>query len=199
MVNNPNFKHEDVTPGVDTQSEELVGPWSEESDEVRVPADVISFATTKVKAGLRPDRVIYEVVRWNPEDGQTVISNFEAGPGEVIGDYRSASVPDSEGKGAQPKPIDFTSHMLVVDSLGGMQPIPQIGTPPGMMNVPSTSLVVMSDGSVVVRNQAIDEPDPVREEMTRNYRRAINDSKKKRQPPGMGGMMGGMSGPGGRR
>ena len=36
----PEPDREDVSPGVDTKSIELFGPWSEPTDEVTMPADV---------------------------------------------------------------------------------------------------------------------------------------------------------------
>ena len=47
VVYNPNHNREDVTPGVDTKSVELFGPWSEPTDEVTMPADVTAYAMRK--------------------------------------------------------------------------------------------------------------------------------------------------------
>jgi len=48
VVSNPNRNRDDVMPGTDNKSEELAGPWSEPTNEVTVPPEVIAFAEGKV-------------------------------------------------------------------------------------------------------------------------------------------------------
>ena len=160
VVVNPNEKREDVSPGTDVTSRELNGPWSEPSDEVTVPADVVTFAVAKPRSGRRPDQVEYKVVRFNPDDGRTVVSTFSAAPGEVIGEFKTAAVAEFDGKGRTSKPVDFTSHQVVLDALGGPPPLPTLPGVQGQFEVPALSTVIRPDGTLVVRNQARDLLDP---------------------------------------
>ena len=50
VVFNPNRNREDVSPGIDTKSPELFGPWSEPTNEVTMPPDVATYAMKKVQA-----------------------------------------------------------------------------------------------------------------------------------------------------
>ncbi len=56
VVFNPNRNREDVSPGVDTKSVELFGPWSEPTDEVTMPADVTTYALRKSLTSTRRSR-----------------------------------------------------------------------------------------------------------------------------------------------
>jgi hypothetical protein len=79
-----------------------------------------------------------------------------------------------------------------VDTMGGLMPAPKAigGTAP--FDEPAISLILRPDGAVAIRSQPQDVTDPVRDEMERNYRKALKDSGKKRAPRGMGSMsMGG--------
>ncbi len=76
VVRNPNFGLENVSPGVDVTSKDLPGPWSEETDPVTVPADVTIYAQSKALGDRTGQGVSFEVVRWNPEDGLTIVKNF---------------------------------------------------------------------------------------------------------------------------
>jgi hypothetical protein len=184
VVFNPNLGREDVSPGVDTKSVELYGPWSDPTEELTIPSDVAVYALNKepyVRQKL--DQVNFEVARWRPEDGVTVVKRFTAAPGELIGEVRSADIPSSEGKGKQSQKVDFNSHRIVLDVLGGNQPIPAVLGPGlgGLVNNPALSLVVRPDGAVVVRSQANDVHDLVRKDMAENYARELKESDKKRQ------------------
>jgi len=184
VVYNPNRGREDVSPGVDTASAELFGPWSEPTGEVTMPPDVATYAIAKEPPVQKKlEQVSYEVARWEPETGVTVVKRFTAGPGDLIGGEppRTTEIPSSEGKGKQSKKVDFNSHQLVLDAMGGNQPIPQIGAGAGLLPIPVLSLVVNPDGSVVIRSQAHDLHDPVRRDMAENYTRELKESDKKRQ------------------
>ena len=74
-------------------------------------------------------KVRFQVIRFNPADGVTVPHNFEASPGEVIGEPRTADIPVSDGTGKKSKIIDFNSHQIVLDvfankKTGGYQHLP---------------------------------------------------------------------------
>ena len=195
VVVNPNKNHVDVNPGVDTEAEELLGPWSEPTDPVTVPADVATYALRKASATRRDDQVTFQVVRWNEKDGQTITRNDEAGPGELIGNYQSAMVPSSEGTGAKQQSIDFNSRRVVLDTMGGAMPAPKSFGASAPFDEPALTLVLRPDtGTVALRTQPSDVTDPVRSEMERNYTRAVKESTKPRRPRRMGmGMSGGMS------
>ena len=116
VVFNPNNNREDVSPGVDTKAEELRGKWSDPTDEVQMPPDVMPY----VKGTLPPSpasdvKVQFQVIRFNPADGVTVPRSFDAAPGEVIGEPRTADIPVSDGSGKKSKTIDFNSHQIVLD------------------------------------------------------------------------------------
>ena len=197
IVFNPNEKRQDVSPGTDVTSKELAGPWSELSEEVTVPADVVTFAIAKPKSGRRPDQVDYKVVRFNPDDGRTVVSTFTASPGEIIGEYKTTAVAEFDGKGRVSKPVDFTSHQVVLDAIGGPSQLPTLPGVQGFFDVPALSTVIRSDGTLVVRNQARDLLDPEFIDMDETYSRELKDADKKRAP-GMGyGSFGGSSSMGG--
>jgi hypothetical protein len=214
VVFNPNHGHDDVSPGVDTKSTELSGPWSEATDEVSMPADVAAYAMGVMPRDPKADlKVNFEVIRFDPSDGVTVPRRFAAGPGEVIGDVSTADIPTSEGTGKKSKPIDFNTHQIVLDTAGGIQPLPSqfVG---GALERPALALLLRPDGSVLARGQPDDVSNEVRKDIERNYAREIKESNKKRENSmgsgygsmGYGGMMGGgmgyggmMGGPGGKR
>jgi len=183
VVYNPNKDREDVSPGVDNKSENLYGPWSEATDEVTMPADVEAYAMDKLPNSARiGDKVRFQVMRWTPDDGVTVSRDFTAGPGEVIGTPVSTPIPSSEGAGAKPKVVDFNTHRVVLDVVGGELSVPSIGAQGGArFDAPVITLLVRPDGSVAVRDQADDANDQVRKEMYENYRRELKDSDKKRE------------------
>jgi hypothetical protein len=202
VVFNPNKGREDVSPGVDTKVDELRGPWSEATDAVSMPPDVMPYAsTTSPPSAVSDMRVRFQVIRFNPVDGVTVPHRFDASPGEVIGDPRSAEVPVSDGTGKKSKTIDFNSRQILLDifankKTGGYQLLPAgfVGPP---ITKPSLSLVLRPDGSVVLHNEADDEANDVRKDIEVNYKEEIKQSSKKRERgTGMGMMGGGMMGSG---
>jgi hypothetical protein len=180
--------------------EDLKGLWSEPTDAVSMPADVQPFVIGSLPASPKSGpKVAFDVIRFNPEEGATVPRHFEAGPGEIIGDVRSADIPVSDGTGKKTKSIDFTSHQLVLDVMGGLKPLPA-GFPGAPLDQPAVALLLQPDGSLVVRSQADDIANEVRKDIEANYRREIRESNKERQSSlgsgymGMGGMMPGMGG-----
>ncbi len=194
---NPNKDHTDVNPGVDTESKELIGPWSATSDEVTVPADVAAYAQAPEPTERRNDQMIFQVVRWNPATGQTVIKTDDAWPGQVIGEFGPVQEPSSEGGGAKSTYIDFNSRSIVLDTMGGREPaanMPDMGVEKNSNVTPAMALVIQPDGSVIVRSQSRDKVDDVRRDMDSSYRQALADSSVKRESgtggsryPGAGG------------
>ncbi len=182
VVKNPNFEHSDVNPGVDTSSKELIGPWSEPTEAVSVPADVSAYAQSPAQDNRRDDVVMFQVVRWNPASGQTVLKTDDAAPGFLIGDNGNVQEPSSEGGGPKSVTIDFNSRSIILDSAGGRTRLPDIGggIERNTFTVPAVAMVVEPDGSVVIRSQAEDRNDEVREDMEANYHQAIKDSGKPR-------------------
>ena len=199
VVKNPNFERTDVNPGVETVKQFLVGPWSEPTSDVTVPADVSTYAQIPAPDARRDDVVTFQVVRWNPATGQTVVKLDDAGPGFLIGDNGSVLEPSSEGGGAKSATIDFNSRSFVLDAIGGKSRIPDIGVERNTFVVPAVAMVVEPDGSVVIRNQASDRSDEVRQDMEANYDQAIKDSGKKRERGNGSRQPRGASGSGGRR
>ncbi len=181
VVYNPNRDREDVSPGVDTKTIELFGPWSDPTDEVTMPADVTTYALKK-SPDRRAEKVTFQVTRWTPEDGVTVVRNWEAAPGEVVGDTASTPIPviDGSDKKPQSRKVDYTSHLVVLDVTGGDQLMPPIGAQGNRFDVPATTLLVRPDGSVVLRDQAADATDPVRKDIEDNYNREKEESNRKR-------------------
>jgi hypothetical protein len=180
VVYNPNLKHGDVAPGVDTEHEELAGPFSEPTEPVTVPPDTAIYAMEKVPSVGQSDLVKFQVTRWDPSKGFMVVKNFDAGPGDVIGEYVSADIPSSEGEGVKSQRVDFNSHQLVLDVMGGTRPVPtEIDN--SRFDIPALSLVVRPDATVSVRNQAFDQTDEVRRQVDENYKREKEESKKARE------------------
>jgi hypothetical protein len=202
VVFNPNYNREDVSFSVDTKKDTLEGPWSEPTEPVTMPADTTAYAMQKAPAdgtAKRTDRVKFQVANWDPTTGVTVVRNFDAGPGEVIGDPATAAIPTSDGTGSKNKTIDFNSRQLVLDTAGGSKQIAPVGASGAPLDMPALSLMLRPDGSVLLRSQASDVPDTVRKDMDENYKREVKDSGKKRENS-MGsamGMYGGMGGMGG--
>ncbi len=185
VVKNPNFNRSDVNPGTDVTSEQLRGPWSEPTIAVAVPADVSAYAEQSAPDNARRDDVVmFEVFRWNPATGQTVVKTDDAAPGFLIGENGSVLEPTSEGGGAKSVTIDFNSRSVVLDSSGGRSRLPEIGVDRNQFEVPAVAIVVEPDGAVVIRDQADDRSDEIRQDMASNYRQAIKDSGKKREKGG---------------
>jgi len=181
VVVNPNKDHTDINPGVDVESKDLLGPWSEPTNEVAVPADVAAYAQAPVQTERRRDQVAFQVIRWVPDTGQTVLKIDEAGPGEIVGEFGTVQMPSSEGGGPKSAGVDFNSRAVVLDTVGGREMIPDFGVERNRFEIPAVAMVVQADGSVAIRSQAADKANEVREDMEVNYRQALEDSGKKRE------------------
>ena len=200
VVFNPNHGRDDVAYGTDTKSTELLGPWSEPTDEVDMPADVAAYAMGTLPAAKSELKVNFQVVRFDEHDGVTIPSKFAASPGQVIGEIANRDIPTSEGTGKKIKPVDFNTHQIVLDAAGGQQALPP-SLAGGALDRPALTLLLRNDGSVLARTEAEDVSNEVRKDIERNYAREIKDSNKKRESSmgsGYGSMMGGsMMGSGG--
>jgi hypothetical protein len=207
VVVNPNYKRDDINPGVDTNAETLSGPWSETTNPVYVPSDVATYAVQKTppqNQQTTSDKVTFNVTSFNPEDGVTVVRQFIAGPGQIIGEPTTTQIPATDGSGAKPKTIDFTSRQIVLATEGGTQSLAPLGGN-GSITMPAMAFVMKGDGSIVIRNEARDVNDPDLDFTRRVYMEELKKSDKKRERGsmmdfgmGMGGMgMGGSMGPGG--
>ncbi len=129
VVVNPNKDHTDVNPGVDVESKELLGPWSEPTDPVTVPADVAAYAQAPEpgdpprRPGHLPGDQVGPRRPARPSSRTT-----SAGPGEI--DRRVRVGPDAlvRGRGAQAgRRSTSTAGPIVLDTLGGPQRLPDIG------------------------------------------------------------------------
>src|SRR6185312_14276303 len=127
-----------------------------------LPADVAAYAiapAATVRGG--EEEVKFEVTRWNPSNGVMVVKQFDAGPGDVIGEVSSMRIPTSDGTQPKSEKIDFNCHQVVLDAMGGDRPLPR-ALDTGRFTVPAVSLLLRPDGSVALRNQTFDLPDDVR-------------------------------------
>src|SRR5262249_42045072 len=132
VVWNPNLGHEDINRGVDTKAEELYGPWSEPTNDVTMPADVTPYAIRRMPNG----KVTFQILRWDPKDGVTIVRNFDTEPGKMVGETATAFIPVADDSGKRPnRNVDFTSRQIVLDAMGGMHQLPRIGIN-GMFEVP---------------------------------------------------------------
>ena len=200
VVYNPNVNREDVAPGVDTKSETLAGPWSESTDEVHMPPDVTAYAMGVLPATPKSEmKVAFQVVKFNPEDGLIVPRNFDAAPGQIVGDMATAATPTSDGTGPKNKTIDFNSHLMVLDVAGGFKALPS-DFPGNVILQPATALLLRPDGAVELRAESDDRLDEVRRDVESNYKREIKESNEMRSSSMGSGydemMGGGMMGPG---
>jgi hypothetical protein len=198
VVFNPNHDREDVSANakLTIKLEELHGPWSDPTDVVSMPPDVMPYVVGTMQAGLNRLKIQFDVIRFHPVDGVTIPKRFEAGPGELLGEIRTAPVPVSDGTGQKSHPIDFNSHQIVLDISGGYDPLPP-GMLGGPIERPGLALLLRPDGSVMVHNEAEDSVNAVRKDIADNYKHELAMSKKARTPgSGYMGMMGGMMGGG---
>jgi hypothetical protein len=168
-----------------------------------MPPDVMPYAYGTYPPSPSSDvKVRFQVIRFNPADGVTVPHRFDASPGEVIGDPRSAEIPVSDGSGKKSKLIDFNSRQIVLDVLankrtGGYQYLPAGFVGPPVIK-PALSLILRPDGTVVLHHEADDEANEVRKDIENNYKHEISLSGEKRKNSRGSGMMG-MMGSAGRR
>jgi hypothetical protein len=205
VVVNPNYNRDDVSAEskADTKKKVLEGPWSKETDIVSMPPDVEPYAMGTLPPNPRSDtKARFQVIRFNPADGWTIPRSYDAGVGEVIGEFQpSQEVPNSEGKGKQREPIDFNSHHIVLDVAGGgYQNLPSGLVGPSIER-PAWAALLRPDGAMVVHNQADDVVDEVRKDIEGNFKHELDASGKKRESSQGSGymgmmqqMMGGMGG-----
>ncbi len=202
VVKNPNYDRQDVARGVDNESRELTGPWSEPSEVVTVPPDVTAYAMAPAlptAARPRADQVQFDVIAWNPESGVTAHKTFTAAPGEFIGEPSSVRVRIEGKEDTETQSINFNSRQLIFDTLGGKFSTGAVGVT-GIFDVPAVAAVLRPDGSIAVRNQARDQGDEQLAFMKESYRLSISDevNKKDKSMMGLGGFdMDGMGGMGG--
>ena len=196
VVFNPNYKREDVNPGVDTKKKLMPGPWSEPTDEVHVLPDVMPYVIGSEPPTPAADvKVQFQVIRFRPSDGVTVTRNFPSGPGEVIGEPRTAEIPASDGSKHKSSTIDFNSRQIVLDvsankKTGGYQHLPAgfVGPP---IERPVLTLLLRNDGSVALHSEANDVTNEVRVDIDNDYKQELKDSSKERKSSIGSGMMGG--------
>jgi hypothetical protein len=199
VVRNPNYGWETVAPGVDTSSEEKEGPWSEPTSPVSVLADVSAYTLHLSLADKQNEDVTFQVARWNEADGLTIVQNFDATPGQVIGEKRGALVPGEPGKDLKSQNIDFTSRQILLDTPSGGERSVAAIDPRARFEAPAQALVMKSDGTLVLRDQARDAHAPEVAQVKHIYQQSIDEAKagkKKKSGGRMGGMMG-MGGSGG--
>jgi len=200
VVGNPNYHRDDVSPGVDTNTKELAGPWSAVTAEANVPADVSTYTLGMATPGpkTRPDQVKFQVASFNPDDGLTVIHTFEQAPGEIIGSKYSTTVPNDDKTKLVNKEYDYTSRQILADALGGDRPASEIQSlGASRFEAPALALVVRPDGLLVVRDQAADTNNGERDELKDIYetiKKDVASGKKKSSSSMMGLYGGGMGG-----
>lgn len=207
VVGNPNHDSESVEPGVDTASTELFGPWSDATPAVTVPADVSTYVADFAPAAVnqkRDDLVQFVVVRWDPETGVTVArKRAMAAPGQIIGEPTSALVPDLKEHKQKSAQVDFTSRRLLVDTSGGPRAIDSLKVGLSQFDAPAQALMLRADGTLVLRDEAVDTTDGEMQELISIYDQTLEDNKpeKERNTSMMGGgmMSGGAGGPMGGR
>ena len=119
----------------------------------------------------------------------TVVKEFDAGPGEIIGGMLRVPVPiqnpvPPNRKGEDPPKlssppalsIDFNSHEIVLDAIGGGTPrIPSAFARAGLLDIPVISMLVRADGALVIRDEAADATDEVRKDIASSAKRSIED------------------------
>jgi len=205
VVANPNLNIESVAPGVDNKSKELEGPWTPPTQEVNVPSDVATYLAKKSLSNndASGSKVEFQVVKWSPEDGLTVVKSFDESPGKIIGQLEKVSVPNEKKDGRASKPYDFTSHQVLADAMTGSRPASELQAL-GLnkpIEPPALAVVVRPDGILVVRDQATDASNGEMAEMKEIYDQILKElepGKKKSSSTldgaSMYGMGGGMSG-----
>jgi len=153
---------------------------------VTMPSDVATYAIGKdPNVPRKLEQVKFEVACSIPENGVTVVPTFPHSPGEIIDEEKPDDLPilDPSGKKPQSMRVNFNSHQLVLDVMGGNlpMPVPPLGPNLGsQFAAPGMAFVVRRDGSVAVRSQAGDVSDQVRKDIVDNYVRTLRDLEKKR-------------------
>lgn len=201
VVANPNYRSENVSPGVDVTAKELPGPWSEETRDVNVPADVSTYALRKTPSGADPtgSKIEFQVAKWSQDDGLTVVKKFDQAPGDIIGQRQSTSIPNpKKPEEITTKQYDYTSHQILADALGGERPASEI-QPLGAnrFETPALALVVRNDGMLVLRDQSLDASNGEMKELADIYEEIMKEvkaPKKKGSSSTMSGMYGSSGG-----
>jgi hypothetical protein len=205
VVWNPNYKFDNVMPGVDTKSKTLTGPWSDPSQATLVPPEVMVHLVKKPPVTNDPagDPLRFQLTRWNPDDGLSVVQEFEIRMGDAVGWLQRVRIPAVEVNptpDANPKistkPIDFNSGQLMLDELGGSIPATALRNDVAPINTPAFAVLLLADGRVAIHDQTVDAIDPSRKSAAADYKDAVTP-KRKRKKTGMGAMMGGGGGGGG--
>ncbi len=198
---NPNYNSTTVMPGVDIGSRELTGPWSDPTDAIHVPADVATYIVDSAPDAAnvnRNDLVQFQMVKWEPSTGLTIVRRLNSAPGQVIGEKIASQVPDLLNKKQKRLEVDFTSHRVLVDASGGERTITnlRLKVPQPRFDAPAQALILRTDGTLVLRDQAGDANDGEMEEMDAIYKQELEDSKedKEKNSSTMMGMMGSMPG-----
>lgn len=187
VVQNPNWKKEMIAPDVDTKVKELVGPPSEQSQEITVPGDLTAYVVRKMPAQQggpdpRGDKIEFRIAKWLSEDGQVVVKPISYSAGQILGERNeSVSIP-TDGEGVKLEKKDLTSHQLVVDTDGGTKAVVSLGIGGGDLEIPAQALILRPDGSIMLRNQARDAADQEARDVFNANKIALADSKKKREP-----------------
>ncbi len=197
VVRNPNLNIQSVVPGVDTTSEELFGPWSETSETVVVPPDVAAYVVDYAPDAMdkqRNDLVSFEMVRWEPTSGVTITKPDYAAPGQIVGGEQYADVPDLEKSDTHRDRVDFTSYRVLVDTSGGPRPVDRLKVGANQYDAPALALMLRPDGTVILRDEAVDATDGEMKEMMDIYSQTLKDAKPedKKSSAMMPGMESGM-------
>jgi hypothetical protein len=205
VVNNPNYKRQNVAPGVDNTSKELTGPWSEPTASVDVLDDVATYALGKAPqpAERKSAAVQFQVVRWDAVTGLTIVKTFDHAPGQIVGDVIAAAVPKHpDFKGTTSQTVDFVTRQIMLDAVGGDRSLALLGQEGKRLNAPAAALLIRPDGLLVLRDQVRDAASGEVKEMDEIYRKTLEDarpeSRKSTSLMGGYGMSGGGMGPGGR-
>lgn len=196
VVKNPNFERDDIAPGVDNSNPEFFGPWSEATAAVNVPEDVTPYAMSPGRdagGNTSADQVNFDIVAWNPTTGATIVKAFTAAPGEFVGRSADALVPIEADDKPKNMLVNFNSRQLLVDSIGGLEPVNSLGLVGPPLEVPALALLLRPDGSVSIRSQSNDASNDQRRFARETYALATSDQKKDKS---QGSMMG-LSGSGG--
>lgn len=158
VVWNPNLNHDDVSPGVDTKTQRLPGPWSEPTDEVHMPPDVMPYAMSVEDPGVSSDmKIKFQIVRFRSDDGVTVTRNYPAGPGEVVGEPGNAVIPSSDGR-SKTSLIDFNSRQIVLDVIANKKSRGYQYLPTGFVGPPIERPAIASCCGPTGRSLSIPRP-----------------------------------------
>ncbi len=197
VVQNPNLGLESVMPGVDKETKELTGPWSDLSSTVAIPADVATYVMDFAPSGpeqKRDDRVMFQVVRYQPDSGLTIVTTSTDSPGMIVGDAKAAGVPDLDNRKIVSQTVDFTSRRVLVDVAGGSQSVEGLKLGTAAFDAPARAVLLRSDGTLIVRDEASDANDGEMIEMKKIYDQTLVDAKGEKKSSALGGGFGGMEG-----